>query len=73
MEKTLDDRLRSLTDNLGYHYLCSGSLIDGVKKKVINLYDKYGTKYQVDSVIVNHDMQPLVVFESSYAHFWCMG
>ena len=69
MEKALDNRLRTLTEDLGHHYLCSGSIINGEKKKVINLYDKYGTVYQVDSVIVNPDMQPLVVFESKYIRY----
>ena len=69
MEKALDDRLRTLTEDLGHHYLCSGSVIGGEKKKVINLYDKHGTVYQVDSVIVNPDMQPLVVFESKYIRY----
>ena len=69
MERALDGRLRTLTDGLGYHYLCSGSIIGGKKKKVINLYDKHGIAYQVDSLIVNHDMQPLVVFESKYIRY----
>ena len=69
MEKALDDRLRILTEDLGHHYLCSGSIIGGEKKKVINLYDKYGTVYQVDSVIVNPDMQPLIIFESKYIRY----
>lgn len=69
MEKALDGRLHVLTDNLGYHYLCSGSLINGERKKVINLYDKHGIVYQVDAVVVNHDMQPLIVFESKYIRY----
>ena len=69
MERALDGRLRTLTDRLGYHYLCSGSVINGEKKKVINLYDQHGIVYQVDSVIVSPDMQPLVVFESKYIRY----
>lgn len=69
MEQALDNKLRTLTDALGYHYLCSGSTIGGERKKSINLYDKHGIMYQVDSVIVNHDMQPLMVFESKYIRY----
>ena len=33
MEQALDNKLRALTDALGYHYLCSGSIIGGERKK----------------------------------------
>ena len=69
MGKALDDRLRALTGDLGHHYLCSSSVIGGEKKKVINLYNKHGAAYQVDSMIVSPDMQPLVVFESKYIRY----
>ena len=69
MEQAIDNRLRVLSENLACHYISSGAQVDGGKRKQVHLYDENGTRYQVDAVIADADLRPLVVLESKYIRY----
>lgn len=66
MEQALNAFLRGLCEDLGYHFICA-SVIEGRKKLL--LYDKFGTAFNIDAVIANASMQPIILFESKYIRY----
>ncbi|MBD3307729.1 hypothetical protein GF339_14930 [candidate division KSB3 bacterium] len=66
MERALNTFLDTLCEELGYHFI-SASVIEG-KKKLL-LYDQFGTAFNIDAVIANESMQPIVLFESKYIRY----
>jgi hypothetical protein len=66
MEKSLNIFLSDLVENRGFHFI-SKSPIKG-KKKLL-MYDKFGTPYNIDSVIANESMQPIILVESKYIRY----
>ena len=66
MEKSLGDFLNVLANEKSHHYI-SSSPIEGKKK--LFLYDQFGTPYNIDSVIANESMQPIILFESKYIRY----
>lgn len=67
MELALNSLLEKLCSTIGYHFIYSGQKITG-KKKLL-MYDNFGTYYNIDSVIANESMQPLIVFECKYIRY----
>lgn len=68
MERALAIRMQSLANKYGCHYL--GPDPDpNAKRKPLRLRDKFGTKYLIDAVITNGDLQPLVLLESKYIRY----
>ena len=68
MERALAERMLSLADKHGCHYLGPAPDPDA-KNKVLKLQDEFGTKYRIDAVIANGDLQPLVLLESKYIRY----
>lgn len=71
MESALNRFLDSLANNLGYHFVSSGiknSKANRTPKKLL-LADKFGTNYNIDSVIANEKMQPIILVESKYIRY----
>lgn len=66
MELALNSFLNSLCENMGHHFI-SASVIAG-KKKLL-MYDSFGTAYNLDSVIANESMQPIILVESKYIRY----
>jgi hypothetical protein len=66
MEKALNLFLSELVGNNGYHYICK-SPTPG-KKKLL-MYDLFKTAYNIDAVITNESMQPLILVESKYLRY----
>lgn len=70
MEKALNDFLTNLVESRGYHFLSKSPVKNksGSHKKLL-LYDKFGTAYNLDAVIANESMQPLILIESKYIRY----
>ncbi len=70
MEKSLNVFLAALVEEHGCHFLSKSPLSnkDGSAKKLL-LYDKFGTAYNLDAVIANESMQPLILIESKYIRY----
>jgi hypothetical protein len=70
MEKALNIFITSLVEERGYHYLSRSPIMNhnGTQKKLL-MYDKFGTAYNIDSVIANESMQPIILIESKYIRY----
>lgn len=70
MEKALNAFLEPLAENLGYHFISKGlgESRTGRPKKLL-MYDRFGTEYNIDSVICNASMQPVILIESKYIRY----
>ena len=71
MENSLRKTLAEIADSRGCHYLTSGvrKTKSGSKAKKLLLFDIYGTEYDLDGVIANEAMQPLILIESKYIRY----
>jgi len=70
MEKALNDFLTKLVESQGYHYLSKSPVQNknGTAKKLL-MYDNFGTAYNIDAVIANESMQPIILIESKYIRY----
>ncbi|MBI3158187.1 MAG: hypothetical protein HYZ26_01135 [Chloroflexi bacterium] len=70
LEIALNSYLTELVEGLGYHFLSRSPQTNraGINKKLL-LYDKFGTAYNIDSVIANESMQPIILIESKYIRY----
>lgn len=70
MEKALNDFLTNLVESRGYHFLSKSPVKNknGTSKKLL-MYDKFGTAYNIDAVIANDSMQPMILIESKYIRY----
>lgn len=70
MEKALNAFLENLSDSAGCHFISKG-LGEGPKgrPKKLLMFDQFGTAYNIDSVIANQSMQPLILIESKYIRY----
>jgi hypothetical protein len=71
MEKALKNLLNDVADQYGCHYLTSGvrKTKAGKKAKKLLMSDSFGNEYDIDGVIANESMQPLILFESKYIRY----
>lgn len=70
MEKALNSFLTLLVESRGYHFISKSPIKNknGFQKKLL-MYDKFGTAYNIDAVITNEGMQPIVLIESKYIRY----
>lgn len=70
MERALNAFLEPLVEEVGYHFISKGlgESKTGKQKKLL-MYDKFGTAYNIDSVIANSSMQPVILVESKYIRY----
>src|SRR5258708_9503542 len=70
MEKALNVFLTNLVESRGYHFLSKSPVKNrnGTAKKLL-MYDKFGTAYNIDAVIANESMQPIILVESKYIRY----
>lgn len=70
MEKALNIFLTQLVESRGYHFLSKSPVKNknGSQKKLL-MYDNFGTAYNIDAVIANESMQPLILIESKYIRY----
>lgn len=71
MENALEKLLLEVANEYGYHYLTSGvrKTKSGKKAKKLLMFDQYGNEYDIDGVLANESMQPLILFESKYIRY----
>jgi len=70
MERALNAYLEGLAERAGCHFISAGLSkgISGRPKKLL-MFDQFGTAYNIDSVIANQSMQPLILIESKYIRY----
>jgi len=70
MERALNAFLKNLVERQGYHFIskCPQQNKNGAQKKLL-LYDKFGIAYDIDAVIANESMQPIILIESKYIRY----
>jgi len=70
METALNEYFSELVQELNCHIISKGqpNKKTGKHKKLL-LYDKHGTGYNIDAVITNESMQPLIVMEYKYIRY----
>jgi hypothetical protein len=70
MESALNRLMQEIADSAGYHFVCTGpnNPVTGRTKKLL-MFDRFGTAYNIDSVIANAAMQPVILFESKYIRY----
>ncbi len=70
MEEALNVFLTELVERHGHHFLSKSpnKNKDGAQKKLL-MYDKFGTAYNIDAVIANESMQPIILIESKYIRY----
>lgn len=70
MEKALNEFLTILVESRGYHFLSKSPVKNknGAQKKLL-MYDNFGTAYNIDAVIANESMQPIILIESKYIRY----
>lgn len=66
MQAALNDLIGKLAESRGHHFL-STSPIEG-KKKLL-MFDNFGNDYNIDAVLANQSMQPLILFEWKYIRY----
>ena len=71
MESALNRLLDRIANEQGCHFVSKGvrKTKGGKVQKKLLLSDKFGTNYNVDSVIANEKMQPLILIESKYIRY----
>ena len=71
MEDALKKLLNEIADQYGCHYLTSGvrKTKSGKKQKQLLMSDKSGNEYNIDGVLANQSMKPLIIFESKYIRY----
>lgn len=71
MEKAIANLVSESVKNYSCHYLTSGvnKTKSGTVSKKLLMYDNYGNDYNIDGVITNEHMQPLILFESKYIRY----
>jgi hypothetical protein len=70
MEKALNAFLTDVVEKRSHHFLSKSPTVtdDGTHKKLL-MYDKFGTAYNLDAVIANESMQPIILVESKYIRY----
>jgi hypothetical protein len=70
MEKALNLYLADLVGGMGYHFISIGlNTKPGGKPKKLLLHDSFGTAYNIDAVVANAEMQPIILIESKYIRY----
>lgn len=71
MEDALKKLLNEIADQYGCHYLTSGirKTKSGTRQKKLLMSDKSGNEYDIDGVLANQSMKPLIIFESKYIRY----
>ena len=71
MEKALEVLLNKVADKYNYYYLTAGvrKTKAGNPPKKLLMFDNFGNDYDIDGVIANEAMQPLILFESKYIRY----
>lgn len=70
MEIALNEYLKEFVDDFHCHLVSKGPLNPKTKKhKKLLLYDNFGTAYNLDAVVANEAMQPIILIEYKYIRY----
>ncbi|MDE5878009.1 MAG: hypothetical protein K2H47_11005 [Muribaculaceae bacterium] len=71
MESVIQDYISKFIEDYPCHFLkeIGYNKITGKTSKKLLLYDNFGNDYNIDGVITNESMQPLVLLESKYIRY----
>ncbi len=70
MEVALNRYLTEILEDLTCHLISKGGTNQKTgKEKKLLLYDKHGTGYNIDAVITDEDMKPLILVEYKYIRY----
>lgn len=71
LEIVINDYITTFLDDYQCHFIKETGYNPVTKKtsKKLLLYDEYGTGYNIDGIITNESMQPLVLLESKYIRY----
>ncbi len=71
MEKALVEEINDIADKHGCHYVTSGvrKTKAGNQAKKLLMSDNFGNEYDIDGLLANQAMQPLILFESKYIRY----
>lgn len=70
MEEALNVLLHGVVEEHGCHFISKGPFNKKTRKhKKLLLYDDFATAYNIDSVITNESLQPLILIESKYIRY----
>lgn len=69
MEKALNTFLGKLVESVGFYFISKGIKSKTGRYKKLLMFDSFGTAYNIDSVIANQAMQPIILFESKYIRY----
>jgi hypothetical protein len=70
MERALNRYLHDLVTEHGYHFLSQSPIRHKTgKPRKLLMYDRFGTAYNIDAVIVNESTQPIILVESKYIRY----
>lgn len=71
MKHALEGLLTEVADQYNYYYLTAGvrPTKSGKPPKKLLMSDNFGNEYDIDGVIANEAMQPLILFESKYIRY----
>ena len=70
MARALNSILLAMVEKRGFHFISKRALGDKeAPLKKLLMYDKFGTAYNLDAVITNESMQPLILIESKYIRY----
>ncbi len=71
MELVIQDEISKFVENYPCHFLKETGYneITGKTSKKLLLYDNFGNDYNIDGIITNESMQPLVLLESKYIRY----
>lgn len=71
MESALQELLEQVADEYGCHYLTAGvrKTRSGTIAKKLILFDNFSNEYNVDGVITDGAMRPLILLESKYIRY----
>ena len=71
LETVINDYITDFREDYQCHFIRETGYNPVTKKKSkkLILYDEYGTDYNIDGIITNESMQPLVLLESKYIRY----
>lgn len=71
MESAIEKKLKDVVAEYGCHYLTSGvrKTKSGKPPSKLLMSDNSGNEYDIDGIITNESLQPLILFESKYIRY----
>lgn len=70
MERAINRFLTELVEERGYYFLSQSPVKHKTgKSRKLLMFDRFGTAYNIDAVITNESLQPIILIESKYIRY----